>query len=60
MEITNKKDNSFFLDCTIPCSWLEEGEIKLSDYQELISYYVQKKLTLFSYAKTIRPKEFSY
>jgi len=48
------------MDLLVPCSWLPDQKIRLSEYQDMITYFVQKYATENLDAKQLYLKEFTY
>lgn len=46
-------------DPVIPCAWLPDREVKLSEYQNMITHFVQKYAKETTYAKQLHPKKFT-
>ena len=57
---TTKKLEIKGFDPVIPCSWLPDGEIKLSEYEKVITHFVQNyKMTETQNAKPLCSKKSS-
>jgi len=45
MRNDEKTETLINFDPLIECSWLPSGEIRLSEYEEIITYFVQKQIS---------------
>ena len=57
---SEKRDTNLEFDPVIACSWLPDREVKLSEYNEMITYFVQKHISERLDAKPIYSKEFTF
>jgi hypothetical protein len=44
-------------DPIIPCAWLPDREVRLSEYEEMITYFVQKRMRERENAEPLYPKK---
>jgi|TARA_R100000315_G_C5088527_1_gene51008 hypothetical protein len=51
--------NEINFDPVVECSWLPDREVRLSEYNQMITHYVQKYIAEKLDAKQLRPEEFS-
>ena len=57
---SEKKEIKLDFDPVIECAWLPDREVKLSEYNQMITHFVQKYISERDNAKPIYSKEFSF
>ena len=55
--MTDEREIDFDYDPVVECSWYPDHEVRLSEYNQMLTHFVQKYIAEKFDAKQLRPEE---